>query len=116
MNDLNSILLEGNVVRDPILSKTPSGISVCSFSIGSNNTFNTNGVMVDEVSFFDVETWDSLADNVAESLKKGRGIRIVGRMKQDRWDTTEGAPMSRVKIIAEHVEFRPMKHAQQEIA
>jgi len=115
MNNLNSVLIEGNVVRDPVLSNTPGGIPVCAFSIGINSTHNTNDGKVDEVSFFDVETWHQLAENVVKYLTKGRGVRIVGRIKQDRWTTSEGAPMSRVKIIAEHVEFRPMKLSPQEI-
>jgi len=36
-------------------------------------------------------------------------VRVVGRLKQDRWKNGEGQPRSKVKIVAEHVEFRPMK-------
>ena len=41
-------------------------------------------------------------------FKKGRGVRIVGRLKQDRWEDTEGKVQYRVKIVAEKVEFRPL--------
>jgi single-strand DNA-binding protein len=44
-----------------------------------------------------------------EYLKKGRGVRVVGRLKQDRWTDPDGKPHSRVEIIAEHVEFKPQK-------
>ncbi len=60
-----------------------------------------------EVSFFEVTTWSRLAEVCGEYLKKGRGVRVVGRLKQDRWTDQEGKPHSRVHIIAEHVEFKP---------
>jgi single-strand DNA-binding protein len=42
-----------------------------------------------------------------EYLKKGRGVRVVGRLKQDRWTSPEGQGRSKVSIVAEHVEFKP---------
>jgi single-strand DNA-binding protein len=38
---------------------------------------------------------------------KGRGVRVVGRLKQDRWNDANGKQRSKVTIVAEHVEFRP---------
>lgn len=109
MNDLNSILIEGNLTRDPVLSTTPSGTSVCNFSVASHHRYQKEEEQKRETSFLDVEVWAKLAENCAEYLSKGRGVRVVGRLKQDRWKNGEGQPRSRVKIVAEHVEFRPMK-------
>jgi single-strand DNA-binding protein len=60
-----------------------------------------------EVNFFEVETWSKLAESCYNLGHKGRGVRVVGRLKQDRWIGTDGKPRSRVTIVAEHVEFRP---------
>ncbi|MFA7567901.1 MAG: single-stranded DNA-binding protein [Alkalispirochaeta sp.] len=109
MNDLNSILMEGNLTRDPVLSTTPQGTSVCNFAMGSHHLYKRDEEQRKETSFFDVEVWSRLGENCAEYLRKGRGVRVVGRLKQDRWKDGEGRPRSRVKIVAEHVEFRPMK-------
>jgi len=49
--------------------------------------------------------WTRLAEVCAEYLKKGRGVRVVGRLKQDKWTDADGKPHSRVHIVAEHVEF-----------
>jgi single-strand DNA-binding protein len=38
---------------------------------------------------------------------KGRGVKVVGRLKQDRWNGPDGKQRSKVTIVAEHVEFRP---------
>jgi single-strand DNA-binding protein len=107
MNNLNSILIEGNLVRDPELRSTPKGTSVCTFPIASNRYFKQNDAMEKEVSFFNVETWAKLADASYRQGKKGRGVRVVGRLKQERWNDKGNKAQSRIFIVAEHVEFRP---------
>ena len=99
MNNLNSILLEGNLVRDPDLKATPSGTPVCTFSVASNRWYKQNEQLEKEVSFFDVEAWSKLAQTCGDTLKKGRGVRVVGRLKQDRWNDGEGKSHNKVKIV-----------------
>jgi len=106
MNSLNSILVEGTVTRDPVLAQTPKGTDVCNFTIESNRSFKVDGELQKEVSFFDIEVWAKLAKRCSEELFQGRGVRVVGRLKQDRWENREGHPRSKVTIVAEHVEFR----------
>jgi single-strand DNA-binding protein len=107
MNNLNSILIEGTLVRDPVLRTIAKGTAVCNFSIASNRYFRQENGYEKEVSFFDVETWAKLAETCNNLGKKGRGVRVVGRLKQDRWAGSDGKPRSRIFIVAEHVEFRP---------
>jgi single-strand DNA-binding protein len=107
MNALNSILVEGNVVRDPIVKETPKGSTVCNFSIASNRYYRQGDEYEEETSFFDVESWGKLAEACVTGCQKGRGVRVVGRLKQERWTGTDGKNFSRVKVVAEHVEFRP---------
>lgn len=107
MNSLNSIMIEGNLTRDPELRTTPKGTPVCRFAVASNRFYRYEDELQKEVSFFDVETWARSAERCGEELAKGRGVRVVGRLKQDRWTDTEGKNHSRIKIVAEHVEFKP---------
>ena len=107
MNNLNSILIEGNPVRDPLLRSTPKGTQVCTMSLASNRYYKQDSGFEKEVSFFDVETWSRLAEACYNKGRKGRGVRVVGRLKQDRWSGPDGKPHSKVSIVAEHVEFRP---------
>jgi single-strand DNA-binding protein len=107
MNNLNSILIEGNLVRDPELSYTSKGTAVCKFSVACNRQWKQDDGVQKEVSYFDVSTWTRLAEVCGEYLKKGRGVRVVGRLKQDRWTDADGKGRSKVFIIAEHVEFKP---------
>jgi single-strand DNA-binding protein len=107
MNQLNLILIEGNLTRDAELKYTSGGSPVCSFSIASNRSYKKGEVWEKEVSYYDIETWAKLAENCAQ-LKKGSGVRVVGRLKQERWTDADGKARSKVKVVAEHVEFMPV--------
>jgi single-strand DNA-binding protein len=107
MNNLNSILIEGNLVRDPAFRSTAKGTPLCTFTLASNRYYKHDNGFEQEVSFFDVEAWSKLAENCHTQGRKGRGVRIVGRLKQDRWNDAEGKTHSKIGIVAEHIEFRP---------
>jgi single-strand DNA-binding protein len=108
MNQLNSIILEGNLVANAELSEPTKGFKVCRFSLGVNRfTKSLNGESIDEVSFFDVEAYGKLAETCEKNCSKGRGVRVVGRLKQNRWKNSEGKNVSRIIIIAEHIEYKP---------
>ena len=106
MNNLNSVLIEGNLTREPELNYTSSSVPVCKFPIAVNRKYKVNNQMQDEVSYFDIETWNKTAESCSQHLNKGRGIRVVGRLKQERWQQN-GQNRTRIVIIAEHVEFKP---------
>ena len=108
MHNLNSLIIEGNVVRDPVVKATPKGTPLCMFSIASNRFFKQEDQTTQETSFFDVETWARLAELCGENCTKGRGVRVVGRLKQDRWVGTDGKHYSKIKVVAEHIEFKPV--------
>jgi len=108
MNHLNSSLIEGNLVRDPEFKTTPNGTPVCKLSIATNRWYKGSSETLEkETSFFDIEAWAKVAEACHEKGKKGRGVRVVGRLKQDRWNAPDGKQHSKVVIVAEHVEFRP---------
>lgn len=98
----------GNLTRDPEIKTTPSGKSVCSLSIANNRIFSKNGERVTEVSYFDIDVWGIVGENCAKYLKKGSGIIVEGRLKQDRWEK-DGKTQSRVRIAANSVHFMPRR-------
>src|SRR6056297_3619745 len=114
MNSLNSIIVEGNLTRDPEYRLTPKGTAGCMFSVASNRYYKIDDEMQKETSFFNVETWAKLAENCNQYLNKGRGVRVVGRLKQDRWTNPEGQNREKIKIVAEHIDFKPQFKKYQE--
>jgi single-strand DNA-binding protein len=107
MNHLNSLLIEGRLARDAVLKITSGGTPICEFTIAVERFFKQNDELQKEVNYFDVETWSKLAETCKSHGRKGRGVRVVGRVKQDNWTDPEGKSRSKVIIVAEHVEFRP---------
>lgn len=107
MNSVNSVIIEGNLVRDPVMNETPKGTKVCNFTVASNRFYKQDDEYQKEVTFLDVEAWTKLANYSSTNFAKGKGIRIVGRLKQDRWEDSDGNPRSRLKLVAEYIERRP---------
>ena len=107
ISSINSVLVEGSLTHDPILYETPKGTQVCNFSVASYRFYKQNDEQQKEVSFFDVEVLDTLAERCGEYLYKGHYVAVIGRLKQDRWKDNKGKSHSRVKILGEHVEYRP---------
>lgn len=109
MNNLNSILLEGTVSKAPEMKILPAGSRVCHFEVETARYFKDKaGELEKEVSPFRIEAWGKLAESCDETLDIGRGVRIVGRLKANRWTDARGEAHSEVVIVAEHVEFKPV--------
>jgi single-strand DNA-binding protein len=107
MNNLNSILIEGNLTRNPDLAYCSNGTPWCRFSVAVNRFYKQGEERKEEVSFIDVSSYAKTAEACAEYLKKGSGVRVVGRLKQDRWNDADGKARAKLYIVAEHVEFKP---------
>lgn len=107
MNHLNQIILEGNLIKDSELKHLVTGGEVLDFTIAVNRTYRKrNGETAEEVSYFDIKAYDNMAKMLFDKLEKGRGIRVVGRLKQKRWKNGSGGTCSKVIVVAEHVELK----------
>jgi len=105
VNHLNSVSVEGTLVRDPVFRTTPKGTPLCKFLLASKRFLEEEGTH--EVSFFLIETRHKKVEDCNNNGREGRHVRVVGRLKQDRWMDADGMKLSKVFIEAEHVEFRP---------
>lgn len=113
MDNLNQILIEGRLTRDPVESFTTAECPLCRFPIANNRFFKSKKKPQGEqdTSYFLVECWGKVAESCLAHLKKGTGVRVVGRLKQYSWK--EDRPHERVYIIAEHIQFQPSKKVEQ---
>ena len=114
MNPQNLVLLEGNITRDPDVRNTPDGTPICTFPIAVNRYFKNKDGKEQETGFFDIEAWGKLAEISIAMAHKGRGCRITGRLKQDKWDGPDGKPRSKVYVIAKEIEYRPERQRGEE--
>lgn len=110
MNQLNSLILDGNLVKDCEIVETEKGFKVGKMTAAVNRWIkNANGEETTEVSYFDIEMYGVMAEKLADKCKKGVGVRVVGRLKTERWKNETGKILSKVVVVCEHIEFKPTK-------
>lgn len=101
---MNKIFLIGNLTRDPELSETSSGISVCRFSIAVNRQYSgADGER--KTDFFNVTAWRGLGENVAKFAKKGNKVAVVGSLEMRNYEDAQGNKRTSVDVVAQDVEF-----------
>ncbi len=116
----HTIIVVGNLGRDPEMRYTPSGQAVTSFSIASNRQYtNNNGQMVKETIWFRVSVWGKQAETCNQYLKKGSKVLVEGRLQPDpntgnprtysRQDGTTGA---NYEIVASTTRFLTPKNEE----
>jgi single-strand DNA-binding protein len=94
----NSVTLVGNLVDDPELRFTPSGVAMAKVAFAVNRRFQRNNEWQEETSFFRGTCWRDMAENVAESLQKGMRVIVTGSLEQRTWETQEGDKRSVIEI------------------
>jgi single-strand DNA-binding protein len=108
-----TIIIVGNVGRDPEMRYTPSGQAVTSFSVATNRQYsNNNGETVKETVWFRVSAWGKQAETCNQYLKKGSKVLVEGRLTADPatggpriWNDKEGAPRASFEISSSTVRF-----------
>ena len=116
MNQINSIILEGNLTKNPELKELQNGLKVCELSLACNRYVkNNNNEYTKDVDFFRCECWNSLAEYLCSQGHKGQHIRIVGRLKQNRWKDSSGKEMSNIVIVGEHIVVLKTEPEKQDI-
>ena len=107
MPSFNKVILMGNLTRDPEMRSTPSGQSVCKFSLAVSRTYKSKeGEKREETSFIDIEAWGRQAEVIAQYCTKGKPLMIEGRLKLDQWeDKTSGQKRSKLGVVLETFTF-----------
>jgi single-strand DNA-binding protein len=101
---VNKCILIGNLTKDPELKTTPSGVSVCAFSIAVNRPHKgADGNR--EVDFFNIITWRGLAENCAKYLAKGKKVAVTGEIQNRSYEDKDGNKRYTTDIVAQDVEF-----------
>ena len=105
MASMNQVVIVGNLTDDPELRYTPNGAAVVKFRVAVNRRYQDQaGQWKDgETSYFTVNGWRTLAENVAESLSRGSRVVVVGRLQMRSWETQEGEKRTVVEIEADEI-------------
>ena len=111
MTDLNHVVVIGRLTKgldDSNFGYLQSGTARANISLAVNRSRKDGDQWVDDVSYFTVTIFGKMAENCLEKCEIGRGLRVVGRLKQNRWKNNDGKSHSKISIIAEHIEFKKM--------
>jgi len=96
---INSVVLAGNVVADPMARSTSTGKNIASFRLAVNNPINDKDTV-----FIDVDVWEKQAEFVTTHVKKGSSVSVIGRLKQDSWEK-DGEKKTKILVVADRVNF-----------
>lgn len=100
----NNVTLIGNLVDDPELRFTPSGVALAKIRLAVNRRWRgQDGEWQEDTSFFNGTVWREQAETVAESLQKGARVIVSGRLEQRSWETQEGDKRSVVEIQIDEI-------------
>ncbi len=100
----NSVTLVGNLVDDPELRFTQSGVAMAKVRLAVGRRYqDRNQEWQEETSFFSGTCWREMAETVAESLTKGTRVIVTGKLEQRSWETPDGDKRSVVEIRIEEI-------------
>ncbi len=100
----NNVTLIGNLVDDPELRFTPSGVAMAKIRMAVNRRWRGNdGEWQEDTSFFTGTVWREQAESAAESLQKGARVIVTGRLEQRTWETDQGDKRSVVEIQIDEI-------------
>lgn len=101
---MNKVFLIGNLTRDPELSTTPSGVTVCRFSIAVSRDYaGADGNR--ETDFFNITVWRGRGETCGKYLKKGNKVAVVGSIQNRSYEDKDGIKRTATDIVASDVEF-----------
>ena len=100
----NRVILMGRITHDLELKTTPSGVSVCSFSIAVDRRYQAKGEEK-KSDFFNIVTWRQQAEFVTRYFAKGRMILVEGELQTRTYVDKNGQNVRVVEIVADQVCF-----------
>ena len=106
MAGLNKVMLIGNVGKDPEMRYTANGSAVTNFSLAVNRNFTgSDGERREETDWFDIVTWQKLAETVQPVPAEGAAGLRRGRLQTRSWEGQDGQKRYRTEVIAQTVLF-----------
>lgn len=118
---INSVIIEGNLVRDPEVRFLTSGSAVCEASIANTQRFSTGGERRESTSFVVLVLFGATAESFAKWHRKWhrKGSRVIveGELTQQTWeDKTTGQKREKTKVKVMRWHFAGSKRETQSAA
>jgi single-strand DNA-binding protein len=109
----HTVIIVGNLGRDPEMRYTPSGQPVTSFSVATNRQYtSSSGEQVKETTWFRISAWGKQAETCNQYLRKGSKVLVEGRLNADPatggprvWTGQDGSTRASFEVTAQTVRF-----------
>lgn len=101
--NFNKVILGGRLTADIELKQTPSGVSVCSFSIAVNRKYSIGGEQ--QTDFINCQAWRGTAEFISKYFKKGSAICVTGSIQTRSWDDQNGNKRYATEVVIDEAMF-----------
>jgi single-strand DNA-binding protein len=106
MASFNKVILMGNLTADPDVRYTGSGRAIAQLRLAVNEVYKSaEGERMERTDYFDIDVWGPQGENCGKYLSKGRPVLVEGRLRLDTWENEQKEKRSKVKVIADRVQF-----------
>ncbi|MBQ8836433.1 MAG: single-stranded DNA-binding protein [Clostridia bacterium] len=101
--NINKVVLGGHLTADVELKQTPSGVSVCQFSIAVNRRFSRDGER--QTDFITCQAWRQTAEFIARYFRKGSALCVCGSIQTRSWTDSGGQKRYATEIVVDEAYF-----------
>jgi single-strand DNA-binding protein len=106
MPEINSVVIAGNLTKDPIFRQTTTGTPVVNFTIACNRRFrDSNNEWQEDVCYVGVVAWNKLAESCRDNLHKSSAVLVDGELQSRTWKLQDGTTRTVVEIKARRIQF-----------
>ena len=108
---MNKVILMGRLTRDPELTQTQSGVSVCKFTLAVNRPKTSDGEQ--QTDFFNCTAFRGVGENIARYSKKGEKLAVVGSVQLRNYEDNQGVKRTAIEVVVSESEFLTPKTSQE---
>lgn len=106
MPELNSVMIVGNLTKDPMFRTTSNNTPVVNFCVASNRRYRDRyNNWQEDVCYVGIVAWNRLAESCHERLKKGSAVLIEGELQTRNWKGEDGNQRSILEVKARRIQF-----------
>lgn len=98
------IEIVGNATRDPELRFSTGGVAVAKFGVAVNRRVKNGDNWEDAPpTFFNVVAFRDTAENVAASVTKGTRVIVIGDLRDNSYENSQGEKVHSMELVAEEI-------------
>ena len=112
---MNRVVLVGRLTANPETRTTPSGVTVCNFTVACDRPYVKQGEER-QADFINCIAWRQTGEFVSKYFVKGNRIALDGSIQTRSWDDKNGNKRYATEVVVDHVEFAQSKNEGQTTA